>query len=555
MPYPENLKTAKQVEDVVRQNHAVPATIAIISGKVHIGLSDASLEIIAQAGASCVKCSRRNLPQVLSQKSHGSTTVAATMYLAHMAGLKIFVTGGIGGVHRGAEETWDVSADLIELGRTPITVICAGAKSILDISKTLEYLETQGVPVIGYGTSKFPAFFSPSSGFDVMARCDSPKECADFIKAGEKLRLENGNLIAVPLAEEELASNAEKAIQIALEEAKTQGIAGSKVTPFLLKRVNELSEGESLKANIALIKQNAKIGSLIACEYYRKHTITIVGGVLQDTICQAREDFLQEGEASGVVKVQAGGVGFNILKSCGLFEEKCCFISQIGEDTVSEFLKSEVLKHTSSALLMKCKKSSQYIGIFAKDGSLNRAIVDRHDINFTRQELESLEVPLKMSKLLILDTNITSQCLSSLAQLAKAHNIPILVDPTCDWNCPKILESGILQDISYITPNFNELKALVNPFTGTFIEMLNHFCMKYPWIVVIAKNGKENILVQKGENVLAKSEVKEIEGKNVNGLGDILTGAIAASISRQETLSWALEQGLKHIGLYLRTID
>lgn len=269
MPYPDNLKTAQEVEQIVRDNGAVPATIGIISGQVHIGLSPEALESLARAGPSCVKCSRRNLPQVISQGLHGSTTVAATMYLAHLAGLKVFVTGGIGGVHRGAEETWDVSADLVELGRTPVTVICAGAKSILDIGKTLEYLETQAVPVIGFGTQTFPAFFSPSSGFPVMCRLDTPAECARFVKSSERLKLQNGILIAVPLQDELLAKNSEEAIQTALKEAEEQKIRGSAVTPFLLKRVNELSCGESLKANIALIKQNALVGTLIACEVYK----------------------------------------------------------------------------------------------------------------------------------------------------------------------------------------------------------------------------------------------------------------------------------------------
>lgn len=268
MPYPENVMTAVEVENVIRTHGVIPATIAILNGIIHIGLDANSLDVIGKAGTSCVKCSRRNLPYVISKRLHGSTTVAATMFLAHKAGLKFFVTGGIGGVHRGAEVTWDVSADLIELGRIPVTVICAGAKSILDIPKTLEYLETQGVPVIGYGTETFPAFFSANSGCLAMCRLDNPVECADLIRENENLGLNNGILIGVPLQESELAHNSEIAIQRALQEVREQQISGSSVTPFLLKRINELSEGESLKANIALIKNNAAVGALIAKEYY-----------------------------------------------------------------------------------------------------------------------------------------------------------------------------------------------------------------------------------------------------------------------------------------------
>jgi len=269
MPYPSNLATAQQVEDLIREQGAVPATIAVLHGRVHVGLSQEAMEEIAQTGEKCVKCSRRNLAYVISKGLHGSTTVAATMFLAHKAGLKIFVTGGIGGVHRGAEETWDVSADLIEMGRTPVTVVSAGAKSILDIPKTLEYLETQSVAVVGYQTDYFPAFFSPSSGQEVMCRLDTPSECAEMIKVNEELGNESAVLIGVPLADEEVANDAEEAIHRALEEANQLNITGFRVTPFLLKRVNELIGGDSLRANIALIKNNARVGAQIAKEYYK----------------------------------------------------------------------------------------------------------------------------------------------------------------------------------------------------------------------------------------------------------------------------------------------
>lgn len=254
MPYPENLSTALEVESVVRSNGAVPATIAILSGKVHIGLDRADLEVLAKLGQSCVKCSRRNLPVVLAKRQSGSTTVAATMYLAHKAGIKVFVTGGIGGVHRGAEETWDVSADLIELGRVPIMVICAGAKSILDIPKTLEYLETQGVPVLGYGTTDFPAFFVPSSGCPAMAQVDSPTECARILIHNERLSLNNGILVGVPVPSGQEAHEVEGAITQAIQDMDNLHITGHRVTPYLLSRVAELTHGDSLRASMRLYR-------------------------------------------------------------------------------------------------------------------------------------------------------------------------------------------------------------------------------------------------------------------------------------------------------------
>ena len=249
MPYPANLSTALEVEAVVRSHGATPATIAILAGKVHIGLGPSDLEVLAKEGQRCVKCSRRNLPVVLGKKQFGSTTVAATMYLAWRAGIKVFVTGGIGGVHRGAEETWDVSADLIELGRTPILVVCAGAKSILDIPKTLEYLETQGVPVLGYQTEDFPAFFVPKSGCPCMAAVNSTQEVAEILRENEKLRLNNGILLGVPVPTGQEATAIEGAISQALSDLDSLHITGHKVTPYLLSRVCELTSGDSLRAS------------------------------------------------------------------------------------------------------------------------------------------------------------------------------------------------------------------------------------------------------------------------------------------------------------------
>ncbi|KAL6065404.1 Indigoidine synthase A-like [Balamuthia mandrillaris] len=268
MPYPQNLETALQVEQVVRDNGAVPATIAILSGTIHVGLQRDALETLAKLGTKVRKTSRRDLALVVSTGSDGATTVSATSLIATMAGIPIFATGGIGGVHRGGEVTMDVSADLTELGRTPIAVICAGAKSLLDIGRTLEYLETQGVTVVGYGQEDFPAFFTPRSGHQASCRLDTPVECARLINSNLRLGIGSGLVIGVPIKEDDAAeaSFVEAAIQKAIREADEKHILGRDVTPFLLKRVNELTGGESLKSNICLIKQNAKIAAHIAGE-------------------------------------------------------------------------------------------------------------------------------------------------------------------------------------------------------------------------------------------------------------------------------------------------
>ncbi|WP_031410160.1 pseudouridine-5'-phosphate glycosidase [Geobacillus vulcani] len=267
MPHPENVQTAKDVERIIRDRGAVPATIAIIDGKIKIGLTDDELEFLGTS-RDIEKVSRRDLPYVVAKKKHGATTVAGTMICAAMAGIRVFATGGIGGVHRGAERTMDISADLQELARTNVAVVCAGAKSILDLGLTLEYLETHGVPVLGYQTDVLPAFYSRTSPFRVDYRLDSAKEIATFIETKWALGLAGGIVVANPVPpEDELEESYITAIiEQALKEAEEKCITGKAITPFLLDRVKTLTEGKSLKANIALVKNNAALAADLACE-------------------------------------------------------------------------------------------------------------------------------------------------------------------------------------------------------------------------------------------------------------------------------------------------
>ncbi|MHC8492441.1 pseudouridine-5'-phosphate glycosidase [Thalassospira sp. SM2505] len=265
MPYPQNLETAQAVEQDVRDNGAVPATIAVIGGRCKIGLSPEELEYFAK-GTDILKLSRRDIPYCIAKKRDGATTVSATMILAEKAGIRVFATGGIGGVHRDLAGNFDVSADLTELGKTSVAVICAGAKAILDIPKTLEHLETLGVPVIAYGTDEFPAFYSVESGHKAPLRLDSPQDLAAFLKSKWEFGLEGGVVIGnPPEVDKALAREAiESAIEDALADAKEQNILGRDVTPFLLARVTNLTEGKSLEANIALVRNNARLGARIA---------------------------------------------------------------------------------------------------------------------------------------------------------------------------------------------------------------------------------------------------------------------------------------------------
>ncbi len=265
LPYPTNVETALAMEAAVRESGAIPATIAILEGQITVGLSAEQVEALGQLpGETVRKCSRRDLPIAVGLKQTGATTVAGTMIIARMAGIKVFATGGIGGVHRG--HPFDVSADLIELGRTPVAVVCSGAKSILDLPLTLEVLETQGVPVLGMGTDTLPAFYSRSCGLPVDMRIDSAQQAASVIQAAEQLDAQHGLLFAVPVPEaDELPSDiAEKAIEQATRDAAERGIGGKDVTPFVLGRVVELTGGQSKRANTALLINNARVGGQIA---------------------------------------------------------------------------------------------------------------------------------------------------------------------------------------------------------------------------------------------------------------------------------------------------
>lgn len=266
MPYPQNVKTALECERIARENGAEPATIAIIKGQLCVGLTEEEIEYLGKAGTKVTKVSRRDIPILMAGKGDGATTVAATMIIAAMAGIRVFATGGIGGVHRGAETTMDISADLEELGMTPVAVVCAGAKSILDLGLTLEYLETKGVPVIGYGTETLPAFYTDQSDFRVDYRMDSPKEIADAIAAQRALGYKGGMLIANPIPKEYAmdAGVINATIDSALSEAKEKHIKGKETTPFLLSKIVELTGGKSLESNIKLVFNNVKLAAQIA---------------------------------------------------------------------------------------------------------------------------------------------------------------------------------------------------------------------------------------------------------------------------------------------------
>ena len=268
MPYPQNVETALNVEKIIRENGAVPATIAVIGGRLKAGLSEAEIDYLGKTGTAVAKASRRDLPVLVAEGKDGATTVTTTMIIAHMAGIQVFATGGIGGVHRGAQQTFDISADLEELAHTPVMVVCAGAKSILDLGLTLEYLETHGVPVIGYGTEELPAFYTRKSGFKVDYRIDTPAELAKAFYVKQDMGLGGGMLVTKPIPEEYSMDHEviNKAIDEAVTEANKLGIHGKETTPFLLAKIKDITGGDSLASNIQLVYNNAKLAAKTAAE-------------------------------------------------------------------------------------------------------------------------------------------------------------------------------------------------------------------------------------------------------------------------------------------------
>ena len=322
MPYPQNVETALAVEKIIRENGAVPATIAIIGGRLKAGLSAEEIEYFGKKGQAIHKASRRDLAVLCARGEDGATTVATTMIIAHMAGIKIFATGGIGGVHRGAETTMDISADLEELGQTPVMVVCAGAKSILDLGLTLEYLETKGVPVIGYGTSELPAFYTRKSGFGVDYRLDTPDEIAAAFRAKLEMGLAGGMLVTNP-SPEEFAMPKEiidKAIDQAIAECEEQGIHGKATTPFLLARVAELTGGDSLASNIRLVFNNAKVAAQTAVcyaalgqkKFFLSPTASVSGDVTLGENVNIWHGAVLRGD-NGAISI---GAGTNIQDNC-----------------------------------------------------------------------------------------------------------------------------------------------------------------------------------------------------------------------------------------------
>lgn len=504
MPYPENLKTAMDVEQVVRRTGAVPATVALIKGEIHVGLSSQMLEDIASAKGELVKISRRDLAPAVAQKMTGGTTVAGTMIVAHKAGIQMFVTGGIGGVHRGAEVTMDISADLVELGRTPVTVVSAGVKSILDIEKTLEFLETQGVCVATYGDSKeFPCFWTRSSGHEAPWNVRDPSEAASVIASRLSLGLQSGMLIANPIPTNHEADGKfiEGCVQDALKESRIQNVRGKDITPFILNRVHHATSGASLRSNVALVKHNALVGSLIAKELsnilpdklpqqqressdvHSFHTTSapkaplpvnrskpvIVGGCVVDFNIKLAEDRIEiDGKTyKGRVFQGYGGVARNIADCTSRLGLSPLLISAVGDDLNGKGLLGHNPSMDKSGIeILRDATTATCCAVHNRAGQLlyNVGDMDIHD-RITPEVLLKYEKEIEGAPIVVLDANIPEDTLLTAVDLCTRLKKPLWYEPTIVNKSTKAFHKKRISGVWYTSPNRDELEVMYRDLT------------------------------------------------------------------------------------------
>eukprot|EP01132_Coremiostelium_polycephalum_P000841 gene841-1048_t len=604
MPYPQNYQTAKEVESIVRERGVTPATIAIINGTIHVGLNDTELHYLATVGKSAIKTSRRDLAFVLSQGLTGSTTVSATIFISNLVGIKIFVTGGLGGVHRGAEVSMDISADLTELGRNDVTVISAGVKSILDIGKTLEYMETQGVTVITYGTDEFPAFFTKHSGYKSLHRLDTPLDCAKLIHSNQELKLNSGIVIAVPNDNEDSAE-IDVAIKESIKESEKDKISGKDITPYLLQKVNEKTKGKSLN----FIKNNAAIGSKIASEYYqlirkeafddqqlielqknnqhelnidpiedrkKKRDVVVVGGCVLDMISHPfKESGFQLGTSNpGSLTMKMGGVARNVAETLSRLELEPLFISQVGNDIHSNYLidhcKSTNMP-TYGIKMNKDRKTAIYNAIMNDHGDLAVAIAEM-DIfdDITPKFVDEFRDEILNSKLILMDGNIPIETMKYISEIVNSHpSIELWFEPTSVYKSTKVISSDILSSITYTSPNIDELLIMSKEIIKKNSTISNHFQnlnyqsrdlenikihnkiliesgIKY----VITKMGSEGMLLvfrdELGEYQYYKFDAPPVDAESVvdvTGAGDSMVGGVVWALFNNYNISESIRVG------------
>ncbi|KAG3117063.1 hypothetical protein PI124_g4503 [Phytophthora idaei] len=491
MPFPQNLHMAKHVEEVVRSHGACPATICIADGALKVGLAEQDLTQLAELGAGAKKCSTRDIAAAVTDKKVvGATTVSSTMRIAHAAGIKVFVTGGIGGVHRFCEETMDISTDLMELSRTPVAVVCAGVKSILDIPRTLEFLETHSVPVIGYKTDQFPAFFTQDSGEKAHLRRDTPQDLARLIHESEALGLPNGHIIAVSNPKPVPSELINEAIELGLEEVAAKSIHGQAVTPYLLKRVNEITQGVSLTSNIDLVNNNATVGSQIACALFDLENgsvvdptaksgivyslpdkssttssgkrVLVVGGLVLDIISSSTSPLIRGTSNIGTIKQSSGGVGRNIAECLHRLRLDPLLVSSIGNDASGSILLDNLKKlgmNTSGINISDNLSTAVYSAVLDSTGDIDAAIADMSAFESIESEAIS-DKAIDRAKLVIADGNLVPATIGDLFKRSARLDVDTWFEPTSVQKAIRVVEGGGVSSMKYMSPNADELHAI-----------------------------------------------------------------------------------------------
>ncbi|KAL5251650.1 hypothetical protein ACHWQZ_G017128 [Mnemiopsis leidyi] len=484
LPNPENYNLAQSVETICRTNGVAPATMAVMAGSPCIGLSNEQLLELSNKSASNIKISRRDMAAAIQQKLTGGTTVSGTMILAHQQNIPVFATGGIGGVHRGGENTLDVSADLTELGRTPVAVVCAGVKSILDIAKTLEYLETQGVTVATLGkTRDFPAFFTAKSGLLSHTNVESAKDAAEMILVNRTLNLGSGIVIAVPIPEEYAADGQEieNAIQLALREASDAQISGNAITPFILQRVSDLTSGRSLNTNLALVRNNVLVGSQIAVELnhiqrksharkvtheynlrLKRNRILVVGAVNVDILCTKYEETgVGKDLARGEVEHVMGGVARNVAECLTRQNMESTLISVVGDDKLGKLALdccNEIGMDTRKIKTVP-ESSTPVAQLLLKEGDVLEGICNFSCHEHLNAELIS-EADVAGSRYVVVDCDTPLETGIHIAQLCHKHCVPLVLEPTAPVKFKQFVNSGILGKVALLSPNATELAVI-----------------------------------------------------------------------------------------------
>ncbi|KAF7998596.1 hypothetical protein HCN44_011004 [Aphidius gifuensis] len=627
MPYPDNLNTAIEVENIVRTRGAVPATIGIINGQIHVGLNKTQIQNLAEESCgpkSAIKCSQRDICSLVAGKLHGGTTVGGTVTIAHLAGISVMATGGIGGVHRGVEQTFDISSDLVVLGKTPVAVICAGVKAILDIPKTLEFLETLSVPVISIGEDDtFPAFYSRRTSDSIKSPSSilTTDEAAECIRAQRSLGINSGLIFAVPLPESVAldSSEIEKFIDMAIRECDDKCIRGKSVTPYLLKRLTDLTEGRSLTANKVLIKNNAAVAADIAVKLSKlseekfTNVLTssreeqllgfpvVIGGVTEDTTLAVEEPAIQfDGRThKGKRRQSFGGVGRNIaaaLIAIGI--EKAQFLSVVGDDNAGVDIIRSLPSAEETIDKLSDKITARYTGVTDKNGECKFGfgemdIFKSIDADFVKKNYSRIEA----ARLVVLDGNLPTESISEVINIAVQCQVPIWYEPTDAKKACKIFESHSEWQtvLHFISPNIKELftigeyfsiKSCIDESKNSEIDIIKDISEKLGryvpvimttlgsnGLLVVRKSWREDLFYLRGEKnkiSLIENDVKvqsriysplstiSVESKrtySVSGCGDCLAAGVISGIMKGMDEASCVNLGLKAAGICLESLE